>query len=395
MKNRSADGLRGIAALNVAVMHFLAAFLPAALHHHYPSIFSENKNPSTTFDVLTSPFFSIFYNGHFSVLIFFVLSGYVLTMPYFAQGDTAPLRTRLLGRYFRLNIPIIAAVAVSFAVYQLGLYANVPASRLSGSTVWLSFFFQPGITTATAINEALYQSLVLGTGDLIPPLWTLQIEFIGSIYLLLFYIVKPCRQIVVPALLACVLLYAVHKASSIYYMAIFAGSLLNIARPGERIKPVLLAAGLYFGAFQFQSAFYDMLPSIHFHGVEVFEEKTFYNAIGAVLLTAAVVNGYGARIFENRIAQFLGRVSFSLYLLHFIVLCSLACIIYVGVPRGGLFLAGTFAAYLGACLLAASLFEKYVDRKAIALSRRFTDFVSQRMASGTLSKVRRHPPTER
>jgi peptidoglycan/LPS O-acetylase OafA/YrhL len=41
MRNKSADGLRGIAALNVTVHHFLAAFLPTALYKNYPFIFSD------------------------------------------------------------------------------------------------------------------------------------------------------------------------------------------------------------------------------------------------------------------------------------------------------------------------------------------------------------------
>ena len=39
MKNKSADGLRGIAALNVAISHFVAAFLPMMLYKNYLTLF--------------------------------------------------------------------------------------------------------------------------------------------------------------------------------------------------------------------------------------------------------------------------------------------------------------------------------------------------------------------
>ena len=52
MKNKWADGLRGIAALNVAVDHFVAAFLPMMLHKNYPAIFAENSHPSHLFQIL-------------------------------------------------------------------------------------------------------------------------------------------------------------------------------------------------------------------------------------------------------------------------------------------------------------------------------------------------------
>lgn len=67
-----ADGLKGVAAFNVVVAHFVAAFLPMMLHKNYPTVFAENLNPSNLFEILTSPIFSIFYNGHFAVLIFFL-----------------------------------------------------------------------------------------------------------------------------------------------------------------------------------------------------------------------------------------------------------------------------------------------------------------------------------
>ncbi len=189
MKNRSVDGLRGIAAFNVAVSHFVAAFLPSMLHKNYPSIFAKNHHPSGLFDVLTSPMVSIFYNGHFAVLIFFVLSGYVLTMPYYNQDESSGvLSKRLWGRYLRLNIPIFFAISISYVVYVSGLYLNVHAADMSGSTEWLKNFFPSGILLSDAVKESVFQSIIFGNSALIPPLWTLKIEFIGSLYVLLFYI---------------------------------------------------------------------------------------------------------------------------------------------------------------------------------------------------------------
>lgn len=373
MKNKNADGLRGVAALNVAMTHFVAAFLPAMLHKNYPSIFPVNPSPGTTFELLTSPLASIFYNGHFSVLIFFALSGYVLTLPYHGAGQGRhTLQQRLWGRYLRLNVPIVAAVLLSFAVYRLGLYSNVQAAAVSGSANWLKTFYPEGIATATALRDALYGAIVYGNGTLVPPLWTLKIEFIGSVYVLAFFLVKPQARTFTPMLLAFLLLYAVHKEESIYYYVIFIGATLGTVRLDGRAKLALLAAGLYFGCFQFESRAYDFLPAIHLHGVEIWEKKNVYNALGALCLTAAVVQGSGRRFFEHAIVQFLARISFSLYLLHFIVLCSLASWFYLQFPQQHLWLLLNFVLYLAVCFLAAHLFEAWVDRGAIKLAHRFS-----------------------
>jgi peptidoglycan/LPS O-acetylase OafA/YrhL len=70
--------------------------------------------------------------------------------------------------------------------------------------------------------------------------------------------------------------------------------------------------------------------------------------------------------------QFLARISFSLYLLHFIVLCSLASWFYLHSPQQTLWLLANFVLYLAVCFLAAHLFEAWVDRGAIRVSHRFS-----------------------
>lgn len=371
MKNKSADGLRGIAAFNVAIAHFIAAFLPSLLHKNYPSLFPVELIQGKIFKIFTFPLTTVFYNGHFPVLIFFALSGYVLAMPYFTgdQGGHV-LKQRVWGRYLRLNIPIAAAIVLSYAVYRLGLYANVQAAAVSGSVHWLATFYPDGISALTMAREALYESIVMGKGTFIPPLWTLRVEFIGSLYILAFCLLKPRGRTALPALFVFLLLYAVYQQESIYFYVIFAGAMLNTVRPGRHARLAMAVVGLYFGCFQFESAGYDFLPSLQVFDVQLWEKKDFYDSLGAVLLTAAVTQGFGRSLFEHRLVQFLGRISFPLYLLHFIVLCSLACRMYLHFPHNPVYLAFEFATYLLVCILLAGIFERYVDRSAIRLAHR-------------------------
>lgn len=372
MKNRNADGLRGVAALNVVLTHFVSAFLPTMLHKNFPFAFPANPAPSTAFDVVTSPLATLFYNGQLAVLIFFALSGYVLTLPYFTvDAYRRPLQKRLLGRYLRLNIPIAAAILASYLVYRMGWYANLPAAAQSGSTPWLTTFFHPGITAATAASEALYGSVVLGQGTLIPPLWTLKIEFIGSLYVLAFYLIKPVKATAWLMLPVFPLLYWVHGADAIYYYGFFLGSTISRIRPDARARLALVVVGVYFGCFQFDSAAYRFLPNFRWHGQDLWDVKNTYSAIGALCLTTAIVHGFGRRFFEHALVQFLARISFSLYLLHFIVLCSLASWLYLVWPHTGGYLGAILTVYIAVCFVLASVFERYVDQGAIRLSHRF------------------------
>lgn len=367
MKNSSADGLRGLAALSVTITHFIAAFMPSLLFYNYGALFPCPETPGPLANALGSPALTLFYNGHFPVLIFFVLSGYVLTLPWFERADAGPvLQRRLWSRYLRLNLPIMVAIGLAWLVYRAGWMHTREAAQLSGSTNWLASFYPTGLDGVTALKEALFGSIVLGSASFLPPLWTLKIEFIGSIYILLFFLAKPARHLLLPMALACLLLHAIHAEQSIYYIALFAGAVLHRVRLTRSGQFAVFAVGLYFGAYQHFRAMYGFLPD-----PRIWDVKSFYNAIGAACVCAAVLSGWGQGLLNRPLVQFLGRISFSIYLLHFIVLCSLSAAFYAHFPRDALHLGAGFVLYLAACVGAAWLFERWIDRPAIAISRRF------------------------
>lgn len=370
MKNTNADGLRGLAAFSVCITHFVAAFLPWTLHHNYTHVFAAAEQPSLITEIFSSPFATLFYNGQFPVFLFFVLSGYVLTLPYFEHIDAAPvLQRRLWARYLRLNLPIVVAIALAWLAYKSGSIHSAAAAEISGSKVWLASFYSAGMRDIDALKEAAFGSIVLGQVTFLPPLWTLKVEFVGSIYILLFYLAKPARFTWIPMILVSLLLYIVHLGDSIYYLAIFAGSALHRLRIDRPAQIVLMIAGAYFGAFQYGRTMYDFLPD-----PRIWDIKNFYNAVGAVCLCAAVLSGLGHRLLTLPVVQFLGRISFSLYLLHFIVLSSLATGFYIQFPREPLYLLACFAMYLSVCVFGAWVFERWVDRPSIRISRRFGAF---------------------
>lgn len=377
--NKNIDGLRGLAALNVAVAHFISAFFPSLLHRYYPPAFSENTNASNWFVFFESPFPSVFYNGQFAVLIFFVLSGYVLTIPYYykTDADQISLKTRIWGRFIRLNLPIFASIAIAYLFYRLNLYQNIKAADISGSINWLKNFYPENLTFSFAASSAFYKAIVLGEATFNPPLWSLRIEFMGSLYLLFVYLGRPERKTLFILLAVFFFFYQIDIENSLYYMAIFIGAALNEVKIDKRANPVLFLLGLYFGGFQYSNHIYDFLPEISqvtFNLIS-FEKKLFYNAAGAVSLTIAVVNGFGKHFLGSRLIQYLGKISFPLYLLHFIVLCSLSCSIYISRPPTKLNLAINLFVYLLTCFIAASVFEKMVDQPAIKVSHRFADWI--------------------
>ena len=373
MKDKSADGLRGMAALNVAICHFIASFLPMLLYHNFPKQFPENPNPGLIFRIFESPVLTFFYNGKFPVIIFFVLSGYVLTIPYF-KGNAEVLKRRLFGRYVRLNIPILASVLLSYLFYKLHFYQNIQTLNAFD----LKYYqpnFPSGVDFTSVIKEALYGTVLYGKDTLNPPLWTLRTEFIGSISLLCFYLCKPKHKNLLLTMTVTLLLYIIFGPDSIYFIAIFLGAALNLLSLDKKWNIPLFILGFYFGAFQFENMFYNFLPSARIPGAEIWDKKCFYNTIGGVLLTASILNGFVKSFFESKIAQFLGKISFSFYLLHFLVLYSFCYAFYTHFPHTKILLLLNFTGYLGICLLISPLFTEYIDKIAIKMSHKFSEYL--------------------
>src|ERR1043165_7640264 len=71
---RALDGLRGVAALSVVALHVLSAIpgFDAALEH-WPG-------PDSTMAALEASPLRLLWAGHAAVILFFVLSGFVLTL---------------------------------------------------------------------------------------------------------------------------------------------------------------------------------------------------------------------------------------------------------------------------------------------------------------------------
>lgn len=380
MHDKSVDGLRGLAALNVVFAHFIGSFFPGTfligsflpilnLGADWKRVSGDSFAPYL--NILISPLVNVFYGGRFAVLIFFVLSGYVLSSPYFHENGFNKLRRRMFGRYIRLNIPIAASVAISFFVYRSELYFNIPAASLTDSGAWLAQFFGAGVSLNHAVKMAVYESVFFGSGLLNPPLWTMKIEFIGSIYLLTYYIIKPAIKEFISFILVVIMLYSFTGDDSIYFIAIFSGALLNKIRINATYNAPLFTIGLFFGAAQMQSVIFYVLPDAGLLNHVFWAKENFYTAIGGWMVSLAVINGFGKSFLQNGMCQKLGEISFPLYLVHFIILCSVSCAIYIFLPRNSMFITINFCVYIIACLCAAAFFVN-IDKPAVNLAHRLT-----------------------
>lgn len=371
------DGIRGAASFSVFVCHYIQVFLP---HIYYKSWTAGHGLWEDEF--ATSPF-NIVVNGNFAVCLFFVLSGYVLSGRFLAEGDVGYLRRLAAKRYLRLAVPVVGAVMLAWLILAAGGYGYGAARvfTLSG----MSDTYATDTPFWAALEQGAVGAFFRGEWSLDPVLWTMQTELYGSflVFALLALFGQGRRRWIAYGV-ACALFY------NGYYLAFILGAVLadlNI-RWGDRDAPYLVSValitlGVYLGSYPYYGAdqgLWSVLPA-----VGTAQKVVLYHVLGAFTLILTSCWFPEARdVLARRMFRFLGRISYSLYLIHFPLVCSLATWVWLAIhPHFGYATATGLTFLITAPLIvaAAALFTRWIDEPAIGLADRFAALLERRPLS--------------
>lgn len=329
--------MRGIAAIVVVLNHSLFAFLPqyygfGPIHIGGP----HNLGGSLAF---------VFINGSAAVCLFFVLSGYVLTRHYCLLGDTRILMKGAVKRWPRLMGPVFVTVLISYALFFFHLYHFQEAGAESGSA-WLSLFgyaffrlFAPAVTTAAIhFHGALAQGafFVFFRGDALfdSSLWTMHPEFAGSLIAfgaapVLLEARKSSAFVTIglTAMLVALLHFADPNLEA-FPIGVAMAVLLprNAALPRIVAWPVILLSLYLLGYPGRPMGAYAAFGGLASHGMPGSDPMI----LGAALMIGVVETFPPLRrLFSGRLPAVLGQLSFPVYLLHVLVICSAGSSVYL------------------------------------------------------------------
>jgi peptidoglycan/LPS O-acetylase OafA/YrhL len=364
------EGLRGIAAVQVVLLHFVTAFLPDTAEHAPPPL-------------------RVLWDGHTAVYVFFLISGAVLT-PSFARGGAWPRQAA--KRLVRLGVPVAAAAVVALVLLAAMPDAHLIAARVSGSG-WLSMDSSGAATLAHLLREITLDSLLLGyreytlfapIADRLPllehalnaPSWSLHLELYGS-FLLLGLVMLRTRapRVHAGAVVLCAILFGTHPMFLFvlgHLCATWLGKPPMPAIGASVLGAILIAVGLTMSATKdwafLEAARVEIARYAPVAAPNLFQ---FQSQLAATALFGGVLLSSHAQRLLSR-CRYLGRLSFSIYLLHFPILFTLGCAGFIALasvlPQPAA-VTVTFIVFAAIVLIAAAGFERSVDRQAVRMGR--------------------------
>lgn len=351
------EALRGIAAIVVLIHHFMLGFAPRLHGMTYAD---------QPYSLFGTPAFA-FVNGSAAVIVFFVLSGFVLSLRVLRTGRPADALTAAFKRWPRLAGPVVLTNAVAGAMMAAGLFSNVETAPTVPS-VWLGWFYTwPGMGWREIPASVWEGATTVFTGDSFynSNLWTMVYEFVGSFVVLAAALLASrlprFRFAALGAIWLVVFLWSPYVSAFVAGVAL---ALWWMDRPRRDWSAgrswlsfgiaVLLAGFHRSFASEEPTGIYAWLTPLAAWNMQGF--RVLLHTLAAALLILLFLRSAGVRRrLSGRLGYALGYLSFGIYLSQVVVICSVSSAVFVAtagwshVPR----LVVTFLATVSATLMLA------------------------------------------
>ncbi|MBL7692306.1 MAG: acyltransferase [Flavipsychrobacter sp.] len=376
------DGIRGIAAFLVFAHHFLLVFYTST----YTGVVAAGKLDAIDIMYGLSPF-SVLTNGNFWVHVFFTLSGFVLSRKYIQSNEPELLVSGMHRRFIRLFIPVAVSLLLVYVLMMVHAFSNVKVASITGSEWWFSHMWQFDAPFSKLLNSLFYSTMFQGDSIFNTVLWTISFELYGSLFVFAFLLFTHSvgyRHI----LLLLVFIYFYYSNQSAYvsfvsgiYLAIIEKKRSIGTTPIRRdLALTILALTLLLGSYPSNG---NKAGTVFEHlGHTLLDFAPWYHTVGAYLLVYIFVARPSFQVIPGMsVFTQLGKISFSLYLLHVPVIGSVGCATFLAVYKTVGYHIGALTAFISTTIVLiplSILFTKYVDDKAVALSKMFYEMLKHR-----------------
>lgn len=291
--NPALESLRGIAAMAVVITHASAVLLVDGSAAYWSTPILDQTPTALIFTLITA-----ILNPGGAVILFFILSGYVLSISLNRDSNLLPY---LVRRLFRL-LPVMWVSIICLSI----VFWTISLPKINVSDWYIAVTNQEHTLFAVLKNCILHSFPVNGVT------WTMYVELIGSILLLVsIYISKKFGLRGSAALLVIytVLAYFYFPNLTVSYLMCFQCGVILREIKSKRFKHKYLLLCTGFMLF--------FLERTVIHGNI---EGHFINTLASFFIVGSVLHGAGENLLKNPWLKYIGKISYSLYLFHMLVL---------------------------------------------------------------------------
>jgi peptidoglycan/LPS O-acetylase OafA/YrhL len=363
------DSFRGIAALIVAVGH--ARWL---LWEGYSNGYKLHPDTYSIVEKFFMYFMSVFKFGHEMVMLFFVMSGFLIHYGFSKkiQDGVAKLDVSYFKkRFIRIYPVLLVALLFTYLLDCLGIFWHLPIYTSSTNNVIINESIKIDLSNNNFLeNLFLYGSKVWGSNG---PMWSLKLEWF-------FYLIYPVFY----------LINSKYVKSS--YLVFISFSLIVFLRPVQLefingfFKNIIISFPIWLlGAFLadvstgrikinlkkfYYLIFFPFVPILINLDSELIRD--YCVAIGFVGLIAFMLKSpIQFAVLEGRLFSFFSRISYSLYIIHFPILVMFSSLLFERfggqLPQNQIFI------FLGLilCFTTSYCVYYFVERPCLTFKKKF------------------------
>lgn len=361
------EALRGLAAIVVLLHHFMLGFTPQLHGLLYPE---------RQLSLFGTPAFAMI-NGSAAVIVFFVLSGFVLTLGLFRSGSLAQAITGAAKRWPRLALTVMITSSFAGLLMASQSYANIETAKAVPS-IWLGWFYTWPSSGPVEIAKAVAQGALtfFNRGSSYNSnLWTMYYEFWGSLIAIgaavAYMRFTRERDAKIFLGVAFVVSFVFSPFMSCFIVGVWLAKRYSQGSTwqwrGWQAIAVTILIVLLLGYHEnlisgrAEGLYAILSPVTAFQPLRL---RVLLHTIAAALLINAFLSASSIRtLFGGRAGKMLGFLSFPIYLVQIPIICSVSALVFSkmdGAPQS-LKLIATFAATV-ACTVLLALPVAYFDR---------------------------------
>lgn len=308
------DSARGLAAIFVVWGHFIFQY-----------------GMQDSFPVIAFSPLRFFYNAIPSVSFFFVLSGMVLSYKYFSKNLQVNYTEYVIARLFRIYPAFLVVLLLSFFLQYFFYHPVITDPAMAqGRDFWIE-----QVPPASLIKESILFSDIKGSSTLVSQRWSLIVEIQISLLIPFMILITQKSKYWLLAFVACVMIIFHESFPAVYFLHFGLGIIIALKNKdiaakwktyGRVQKILIFIAGIMLYNYRY------MVP----HFMETYVTGQLFKGIinheliikiaeglgSALLLITLIGSLFFQKILQHKSLTFIGKISYSIYLCHFIILLA-------------------------------------------------------------------------